>query len=92
MRALQAESGARIVVDKYGDQHADEKTLTIHGRTQLIPKENSLKKVTKHHPFIFRYARNYCHCQKLDLGKGGIRTSTQSFLSFFFFFVMGRAG
>lgn len=32
MRALQEESGARIVVDKYGDPHADQKTLIIHGK------------------------------------------------------------
>ncbi|SAL97328.1 hypothetical protein [Absidia glauca] len=38
----QAESGARIVVDKYGDQHADEKTLTIHGTPETIAIAKSL--------------------------------------------------
>ncbi|KAI8085992.1 uncharacterized protein BX664DRAFT_265084 [Halteromyces radiatus] len=36
VRALQAESGARIVVDKYGDPHSDEKTLTLHGSPDKI--------------------------------------------------------
>ncbi|CAO3591491.1 unnamed protein product [Absidia cylindrospora] len=36
VRALQEESGARIVVDKYGDPHADQKTLTIHGTPETI--------------------------------------------------------
>ncbi|KAI8333531.1 hypothetical protein BC941DRAFT_433714 [Chlamydoabsidia padenii] len=42
VRALQAESGARIVIDKYGDQHSDEKTLTIHGTSETIAIAKSL--------------------------------------------------
>ncbi|ORZ23650.1 hypothetical protein BCR42DRAFT_139821 [Absidia repens] len=65
VRALQEESGARIVVDKYGDPHADQKTLTIHGtpETIAIAKDLITEKVESgqvHHRFFlffFLYIR-----------------------------------